>query len=219
MVGNQVAFYNAHSTEYPFMLRVSALIICLLGTLIPYGAMAADGWEFMPFAGYRFGGSFDDEISGDNLDLDDQGNWGFTISSPRSSTIRYEFLYSHQETRLRETTHPEDAFDLDIHYLHLGGTVDVNQERFIPFFSGGIGMTYMSPGRSGFSDEIRLSLSLGGGVKWYPTDRLGIRFELRGYGTMMDTRGSLFCSGGCTLELSSDLLPQFETNLGLIFRF
>jgi opacity protein-like surface antigen len=181
--------------------------------------MAAEGWEFMPFAGYRFGGSFDDEISGNKLDLDERGNWGFAISSPHASTTRYELLYSRQKTRLTDTANPEDAFDLEIHYLHLGGTVDVNHERITPFFSGGIGMTHMSPGRSGFTDETRLSLSLGGGLKWYPTDRLGIRFELRGYGTLIDTRGSLFCDGGCELELSSDLFPQFETNLGLIFRF
>ncbi|MGD8908916.1 MAG: hypothetical protein PVI92_06165 [Chromatiales bacterium] len=195
------------------------MTICLLGTLIPCGATAADGWEFMPFAGYRFGGSFDEEISGDKRDLDDRGSWGFAVSSPSSSTTDYELLYSHQETRLTDTTNPEDAFDLKIHYLHLGGTVDVNHERFTPFFSGGIGMTHMSPGRSGFTDETRLSLSLGGGLKWYPSEQLGIRFELRGYGTLIDAGGSLFCDGGCQLRLSSDLLPQFETNLGLIFRF
>jgi opacity protein-like surface antigen len=201
------------------MVRISALTICLLGTLIPGGAMAADGLEFMPFAGYRFGGGFDDQISGDKLDLDDQGNWGFAVSSPQTSGARYEFLYSRQQTRLSEAAQPEDGFDLQIHYLHLGGTVDVKHKDFTPFVSGGIGISHMSPGRSGFTDETRLSLSLGCGLKWYPSDRFGIRLELRGYGTLIDTSASLFCHGGCELELSSGLLPQFETNLGLIFRF
>ncbi len=201
------------------MIRVLALTVSLLCLLPPTAVAAGDGLEFMPFAGYRFGGSFDEEISGQSLDVEDHRNWGFAISKPASSNTRYELLYSHQETRLSDRTDPQDAFDLDIQYLHLGGTVDVNYERFIPFFSGGIGMTHMSPGRSGFTDETRLSLSLGGGLKWYPTDRLGIRLEMRGYGTLMDTSGTLFCDGGCQLELSSDLFPQFETNLGLIFRF
>jgi opacity protein-like surface antigen len=201
------------------MIRVLTLTVCLLCGLPPAIAEAGDGLEFVPFVGYRFGGSFDEEISGRSLDLEDERNWGFAISKPASSKTRYELLYSHQETRLSDRTDPADAFDLDIHYLHLGGTVDVSYEHFVPYFSGGIGLTHMSPGRSGFTDETRLSLSLGGGLRWYPTDRLGIRLEMRGYGTLMDTSGSLFCDGGCQLELSSDLFPQFETNLGLIFRF
>jgi opacity protein-like surface antigen len=181
--------------------------------------MASDGLEFVPFVGYRFGGSFRDEVSGDSHDVDAQNNWGFSVSTPVSESTRYEFLYSHQNTRLTDRTNPEDAFDLDIHYIQLGGTVDLPHERLVPFFSGGIGMAYMNPGRDGYSNETRFSLSVGGGLKWNPTDRLGVRFEMRGYGTLMDSRGSLFCDGGCQLELSNDLFPQFETNLGLIFRF
>ncbi len=201
------------------MVRGLALTICLLCAFQPPGATASDGLEFVPFVGYRFGGSFDDELSGESRDVEEQGSWGFAVSTPASPTSRYEFLYSHQDTRLTDKANPQDTFDLDIHYLHLGGTVDVSHDRFIPFFSGGIGMTHMNPGRSGLSDETRLSLSLGGGLKWYPTDSLGIRFEMRGYGTLLDTSGSLFCDRGCELELSSDLFPQFETNLGLIFHF
>ncbi|MCU7845469.1 MAG: hypothetical protein KZQ93_16700 [Candidatus Thiodiazotropha sp. (ex Monitilora ramsayi)] len=195
------------------------MTISILCTGMPLGVLADDGLEFVPFVGYRFGGSFDDANTGQSLDLDETGSWGFTISKLASRDTRYEFLYSHQDTRLTDRTNPDDAFDLDVHYLHLGGTVDMSHDRVIPFFSGGIGMTHMSPGRSGFNNETRLSLSFGGGLKWYPTDRLGIRFEMRGYGTLMDTNGSLFCDSGCDLQLSSDLFPQFETNLGLIFSF
>ena len=201
------------------MVRAPALTIWLLLAGLPAGAFASDGLEFVPFVGYRFGGGFDDDTAGQSTDLEDSGSWGFAISSAASPMTRYEFLYSHQDTRLIDKVNPADTFDLNIHYLQLGGTVDVSHDRIIPFFSGGIGLTLMSPGRSGLNDETRMSLSIGGGLKWFPTERLGIRLEMRGYGTLMDTSGSLFCDGGCDLQLSSDLFPQFETNLGLIFRF
>lgn len=201
------------------MARALSPTTCLLCVLSSYQAVASDGLEFVPFVGYRFGGSFDERIDGRSLEVEEQSNWGFSLSSPASPTTRYEFLYSHQESRLAEKTNPQDVFDLDIHYLQLGGVVDLPHEGLTPFFSGGIGMTHLSPGRNGYSDETRLSLSLGGGLRWYPTDQLGIRFEMRGYGTLMDTSGSLFCDSGCDLRLSSDLFSQFETNLGLIFRF
>lgn len=201
------------------MVRVLALTISLLCALSPTGGRASDGLEFVPFVGYRFGGSFDEGALGGTYDVDERRNWGFTLSTPASASTRYEFLYSHQDTRLTDEANPHDTFDLDIHYLHLGGTVDLPHERVVPFFSGGIGMTHMSLGSPGYDNETRLSLSVGGGLKWNPTERLGVRFEMRGYGTLMDTSGSLFCDRGCELELSSDLFPQFETNLGLIFRF
>jgi opacity protein-like surface antigen len=201
------------------MARPLALTICVLTLGTPAAALASDGLEFIPFVGYRFGGSFDNDLAGTSLDADESGSWGLIVSQAASDNTRYEFLYSHQDTRLSDSTNPQDVFDLDIHYLHIGGTVDVSHDRFIPFFSGGIGMTHLSPGRSGYNNETRFSLSVGGGLKWYPTEQLGIRFEMRGYGTLIDTNGSLFCDGGCDLQLNSDLFPQFETNLGLIFRF
>lgn len=206
------------------MARLWALTICLFSLFPQVGALAADarfsdGLEFVPFVGYRFGGSFEEGAERRTLDAEEQGSWGFTLSGHASPTTRYEFLYSHQDTRLSDRADPQDAFNLDIHYLQLGGTVDFTQQRIVPFFSGGIGMTHLSPGHAAYGNETRLSLSVGGGLKWYPTDHLGIRFEMRGYGTLLDSDGSLFCDGGCQLELSSDLFPQFETNLGLIFRF
>jgi opacity protein-like surface antigen len=81
-------------------------------------------------------------------------------------------------------------------------------------------MTHLSPAGYGLDNETRFSLSLGGGLKWYPTDSLGLRFEVRGYGTVSDGSGTLFCgSADCNLRYMGDLSPQVETNLGLIYRF
>ncbi|MCU7906466.1 MAG: porin family protein [Candidatus Thiodiazotropha sp. (ex Epidulcina cf. delphinae)] len=201
------------------MYRANLLIIGLMLIGASCGAAAADGLEFSPFTGYRFGGSFEDSGSDNSLDVDDTAGWGFTVSQTASKTTRYEFLYSHQDTSLADSTDPNNAFDLDIHYLHLGGAVDVYQDRFTPYITGGLGMTFMNPGHRGYDDETRFSMSVGGGLKWYPTERLGIRFEMRGYSTLVNSNGSLFCDGGCNLQINGDIFPQFETNLGLIFRF
>jgi opacity protein-like surface antigen len=188
------------------------------------GLLAGSDFEFTPFTGQRFGGSFELDNHYNNLDLDNSTDWGFTISRAASDSTRYEFLYSHQNSSLADTTDPDNAFGLDVHYLHLGGTVDVYsaeyyQEKFIPYITGGLGMTFMNPSQRGYEDETRFSLSVGGGLKWYPTQRLGIRFEMRGYSTLIDSNEALFCDPGCTLQIEGDAFPQFETNLGLIFSF
>lgn len=179
----------------------------------------ADDFEIIPFTGYRFGGSLDEEDTENTRDFAEGSDWGVILGHTASDTTRYELLYSYQDSGLADRTDPDNAFDLEIHYLHLGGTVDVSRDRFIPFVSGGLGLTHMSPDRYGLDNETLFSLSLGGGLKWYPTNRLGFRFEVRGYGTLTDSNGSLFCDGECNLQVNGTLLPQYETNLGLIFRF
>ncbi len=203
-----------------FTTKRHILLLLLIMSLLAGQQAAAVEYEFIPFAGYRFGGSLDEEESGKSVDLKEGGDWGFIIGGKASNTTRYELLYSRQNSGLTDTTYPNNAFGLAIHYLHLGGTADVYQAEFTSFVSGGMGLTHMSPDGYGLENETRFSLSLGGGLKWYPTDRLGVRLELRGYGTLTSGESSLFCDGeSCNFHISSDLLPQFETNLGLIFRF
>jgi opacity protein-like surface antigen len=181
--------------------------------------VAAD-FEFIPFVGHRFGGTLERLDTEESTDLESANSWGFILGRAASDTTRYELLYSHQESGLADSTDPNNAFGLEIHYLHLGGTVDITRDRFTPFVSGGLGMTHLSPTGYGLDDETRFSLSLGGGLKWYPTRSLGLRLEVRGYGTMSDGSGSLFCDDiNCNLRFSGSMMPQFETNLGLVFRF
>jgi opacity protein-like surface antigen len=205
------------------MFRISLLTVWLLMSVSSLSLWADSTLEFTPFAGHRFGGAFEFDNRYNNINLENSADWGFTISRSASDYTRYEFLYSHQDTSLADTTDPNNAFGLDIHYLHLGGTVDVysdySQEKITPYITGGLGMTIMNPSHQGYDDETRFSLSVGGGLKWYPTQRLGIRLEMRGYSTLIDSSETLFCDPGCNLTIEGDAFPQFETNLGLIFSF
>jgi opacity protein-like surface antigen len=194
----------------------------LLYTMLPLCMAAQAGagdFEIIPFVGYRFGGSLDEQDSDYTRDFDAGTDWGVILGHAASATTRYELLYSYQDSGLTDRTDPDNAFDLEIHYLHLGGTVDIVQQKLTPFVSGGLGMTHLSPNRYGLDNETLFSLSLGGGLKWYPTTHLGFRFEVRGYGTLTDSSGSLFCDGECNLRVNGTYLPQYETNLGLIFSF
>ena len=199
------------------MCRLSvSLLLCLLAAT----QVEAEDFEFIPFVGYRFGGTLESLDATETTDIDSANSWGFIVGRSASGNTRYELLYSRQDSGLAESPDPNNAFDLEVHYLHLGGTVDISRDRFIPFVSGGVGMTYMSPAGYGLEDETKFSLSLGGGLKWYPTSSLGLRLEVRGYGTVSDGNGSLFCDeANCNLRFRGDLMPQFETNLGLILRF
>jgi opacity protein-like surface antigen len=194
--------------------------ISLLLFALSVSPITAADFEFVPYAGYPMGSGFQRLDAGQALDLESGLSWGIVVGHSTDDSSRYESLYSRQETNLADTTDPNDAFDLRVHYLYLGATVDVTQDRFTPFFSGGVDMTHLSAAGYGFDKETSFALSLGGGLKWYPTDSLGLRFEVRGYGAVSDGAGGQYCDAAeCNLRYKSDLTPQLETNLGLIFRF
>ena len=168
------------------------------------------------------GGSFTHTQSDSTIDLEDANNWGLVVGFKEAPTTQVELLLSHQSSRLKIPRDDPDKieFDLDTNYFHLGGTRFWKKENIAPFVSGGLGFTYMRPGLSDLDSEVRLSMSIGTGVKWYPADHFGLRFEFRGYGTLVDGNGSLFCDNGqCSLTIAGDLLTQYEANLGFIIRF
>jgi hypothetical protein len=46
-----------------------------------------------------------------------------------------------------------------------------------------------------------------------------LRVEGRGYWTLINSSGNLFCSGGCTVTIKGDTLQQLEMLIGLSARF
>ena len=85
--------------------------------------------------------------------------------------------------------------------------------------AGGIGATWLSPSLNGLSAEFRPSLNLGLGYQWPISGALSFRAELRGYFTLINSSGSLFCSGGCVVAIKGDGLTQAEAMVGLSYGF
>jgi len=53
---------------------------------------------------------------------------------------------------------------------------------------------------------------------------LGVRLEVRGHGTLIDSGTDLFCETGpsinvCALRIEGDMLWQIDTFAGIVFRF
>ncbi len=48
---------------------------------------------------------------------------------------------------------------------------------------------------------------------------VALRFEARGYATLVDSDSALFCSGGCVVSIKGDTVTQGDILLGLTFRY
>ena len=136
-----------------------------------------------------------------------------------------EVFLSRQNTHLSTTGTftGNPLFDLTIDYYHIGGIymfpVFPNDDRVRPFVSGTFGLTRMAPNRPDLTTENYLSLSLGAGAKIFFTKSLGLRFDLRGIYTAINSDSAVFCSGGCTIKVNSNGFVQTEIGAALLMRF
>jgi hypothetical protein len=172
------------------------------------------------YGGWRGGGNFQQDTSPfESLSLKSSASGSIALDFGLDSMRQVQVFASYQSTEL-EATASTPVVALTVGYLHLGGTNyfegTVGRGAYVV---GGLGVTRLSPGLSGLSDEYRPSINLGVGYQWPIAGALSLRAELRGYFTLINSSGGLFCSGGCVVAVKGDGLTQVEGLLGLNLAF
>lgn len=206
-------------------MRITTLCLLALALALPLTA-TAQSLEITPFLAYRSGGEFvadssvfDDFI--DEFDVDDAEAYGLIVDIPLSRSFAIELLYSTQETDLSFAGGffgPEEPFgEIELSYLHGGVRWQWAPGQVQPYLALGLGATRLDPSLPELDTENRFSASLAVGIKVMPTDNLGLRFEVRGYGTdLSDYHDDRFC---CDRRSDEGDLYQLEAIGGLVLRF
>lgn len=199
--------------------------IAILAAVALLAAPAFADVEITPFGAYRFGGEFEsrEDFIDIGLEVEDTEALGVLVALDLNRDFQLEFLWSHQESTLLEEGfffEDEILFDLDVDYLHVGVAYQWSPGQLRPFFGVSLGATQFAP-VGGLSDETRFSMSLGGGVKLMANEHFGVRFEGRGFATLVDENDDDFVCDrfDCYNTGGDDYFTQFETRVGLIFRF
>jgi opacity protein-like surface antigen len=183
-------------------------------------------FSLTPFGGYTFGGEFKDEDDSLTVEVDDAAHFGLIFNIRESQNTQWEIFYARQETEAdtSEVSATQPVVDIDVQYLHLGGTYVADGNRARPFLAAGIGGTRFDPGPLTFESENFFSFGIGAGWQLQPTDRLGLRLEGRLLGTFLRSDSALFCETGpdenvCAIVANSEMYWQLQTSLGVVFRF
>lgn len=198
----------------------------LILVLLPGPALAQDAlpFELTPFAGYRIGGDFELSETGETVRLADAASYGLMFNVRQAYNTQWEILYSRQQTETQPSSVLSSPLELDIHVLQGGGTYQGDLGRIRPYMAATIGGTHIKARNSNGQSDTFLSFSLGGGLQIRPTDRLGLRLEARGYGTLTSSNTDIFCQTGpdlnvCAIRIEGKVLWQFEALAGIVFRF
>jgi hypothetical protein len=155
----------------------------------------------------------------------DSGAWGVSVGVRVSDEGELEALFLRQGTRLAAggffTSQP--LFELAIESYQLGGNYLFGEEaaRLRPYVGVALGATRLIPGPDELESETRFSASVGGGLKVFLARHVGLRFEVRGVFTVLESDSNVFCESqaGCLVGIHGADLSQAELRGGLIVRF
>jgi len=161
--------------------------------------------------------------TGSTVSLADHGAFALAADLRADEGSWYELFYSREATALRGNFSVPPT-DVTVEYLHIGGTVLLNDEPKIkPYIVGGLGVTRFTPGEQG-STDTRFSASLGVGLRWPVSRHFSVRLEGRGFVTLVNPDAAVFCRSDqsgllCRIHGSGQTFVQGEFLAGAAFAF
>jgi hypothetical protein len=194
-----------------------ALLVC---TLALGGSPAlGQSWEASGLLGFTPSAPIDRQASElEDLDIRSAFTWGFQGARFFAPSWGVEVLWTQQSTALELGTADSkaDLFSmairrLDGNVVYQAGRADA---RWRPFIFGGLGATFFSADT--VESETKLSLNVGGGVKFFPWRSIGARAHIGYKPTFLNDSDADFCDpfGFC-----QNVLQQVEFAGGVTVRF
>ena len=134
-------------------------VICAVVLAFTSHVCHAGKWQISPLAGYTYGGAFEEEDTGTDLNIEESPSLALAIDAEYEPDSQIEFYVSRQATEFKADPDDDDEtglalfpagetlFDLDVYYIHIGGTY-MWQERvndFQPYIVGTLGVTHFVP--------------------------------------------------------------------------
>ena len=212
----------------------SMLVLAATSVLLAAPAFAQDRFEVSGFYGWTFvdGSGFRPPPSAGasyaRADARDSTSYGFTVGAISDMGLGLEFLWDRQATTLDVTgTGPTRSGRLNIDNYHLNVVYEfgLRENPAHLFVLGGFGATRygevvlpagIAPG------STRFSWAFGGGVKAYPSRRVGFKAMLRFVPTYIDRlETGLRCdlTPNCWANSGAANSIQIEFSGGVIVRF
>lgn len=206
----------------------TVMLAVLLAAPVQYaraqsGSTAKNESSITVYGGDRFGGSMTNSTTNSTINLENGSSFALAVDIGLDPNTQLELFYSQQNTALTSGALSSQANNIGftLYNYHIGGTDFFEEVGRGPYVVGGIGGTTAKPNRSGRNSETFFSGNLGVGWMVPLGAHIGLRFEARGYGILLNNNSAVFCGGaaGCIIAIKGKGLYQGEVLAGLAIRF
>jgi len=204
--------------------------VALAGTWVALTAFAVPASaqthkvELTPFVGYMFGGEVN--VWNGSMSVKDDMNYGLVLDFVMNRNTELEASYTRMDTELvydEWQVGKRPIYSTSVNVWQFGGQYRFNPTETVrPFVSGTLGFTYYGVGDQldadapQLSSETFFSMVFGGGVKIFPSERIGIRLAGHLYSTILSSGSGFWCgTGGCGVGLSGWGFWQGDVQAGL----
>lgn len=199
--------------------------IVLFAFILPL-AIVSRGQEIQlnPHAGYFLGG----KLHGYDADAHFGGgpDFGFGLSYGLGGgkNVEVSYLAALSDVTFEGSNIVPDEADMTFGYIQIGYVQDFllnNSEADLrPFLLVTIGAAYLNPKNDDYTTAWRFSTALGGGLKYFFNDRIGIRIQGRLLLPFFFSGTSFYCgTGGCGTSVESfSSLAQGAFDGGLVIK-
>ncbi len=182
-----------------------------------------NGSSVTVYGGDRFAGSLKDSTTNSSIDLQNGSSFAVALDIGLDQNTQVELYYSRQNSALTSGAFSSKAnnIGLTLHNYQIGGTDFIDQVGRGLYVVGGLGGTTVKPDRSDLNSETFFSGNVGLGWMVPIGAHVGLRFEARGYGILLNNRSAVFCGGnaGCTIAIKGNAVFQGEVLAGISARF
>jgi hypothetical protein len=183
--------------------------------------------ELNAYGGYVPGSKTAYSYNGYRLRIDGGGNFGLALSKTLPSGIAIELGYSHFESTLKQEGGIVDEVNpqkIVVEYYQLGGLKPLMEgDTFIPYGLFSLGASRFAP-EEATKEYWRFAINAGLGMKYFFTDKVGIRIQARvlmplyfagaGFGCSIGTGGS---GCGTGVGMGSEIL-QADFTGGVVLK-
>ncbi len=211
------------------MKKTAIIFAALVLGSVAFHADAQSGrFELTPMVGWRLNSDIGetDVAKYSQLKFADAATFGAALSwnTSRQTSVEFEYTYSSYDATAvpRTTAVSERTVNVKQHDILFNGLYLFNtgNDKLQPFLLGGLGASILAP--SGLSSVTNFAFTLGGGVKYYASDRVGLRLDVRWMPQYLySTDGGTWCDPyyGCYYYPNDHFLTQWDFKLGVIVRF
>jgi hypothetical protein len=187
------------------------------------GSAAKSGSSFTVYGGDRFAGSVRDSSTDSTINLQNGSSFALALDIGLDQNNQIEVFYSQQNSALASGAFSSKAnnLGLTLYNYQIGGTDFIEAVGRGLYVVGGLGGTTVKPDRSDLNSETFFSGNVGIGWMVPIGAHVGLRFEARGYGILLNNKSAVFCGGttGCTIAIRGNALFQGEALAGISARF